>query len=85
MKRVRAVLIVIAILVVGLGFYRGWFAVSRPAPEAGSSTVNVNLAADPDKMKQDAHAIKDKATELTSGVMDDVKADGQVQRQREVK
>ena len=77
MKTLRAVLIVIAILVVGLGFYRGWFALSRPAPEAGSSTVNINLATDPDKMKQDAELVKDKATELTGGVTEDVKADGQ--------
>ena len=77
MKKLSAVLIAIAILVVGLGFYRGWFALSRPAPDAGSNKVNINLATDPDKMKQDAQAVKDKATELTGGVTDDVKADGQ--------
>jgi len=77
MKTIRAVLIITLILVVGLGFYRGWFALSRPAPEAGSSTVNINLATDTDKMKQDVHAMKDTATELTGGVTDDVKADGQ--------
>jgi hypothetical protein len=77
MRRLSVVLVAIAILVVGLGFYRGWFAVSRPAPDAGSSKVNINLAADPDKMKQDAETVKDKATELTGGVTEDVKADGQ--------
>ena len=77
MKKLSAVLIVIAILVVGLGFYRGWFALSRPAADAGSNKVNINLATDPDKMKQDAKLVTDKATELTGGVTDDVKADGQ--------
>ena len=77
MKKLGAVLIVIAILVVGLGFYRGWFALSRPASDAGSNTVNINLATDPDKMKQDAEMVTDKATELTGGVTEDVKADGQ--------
>ncbi len=77
MKRLSVVLITLAILVVGLGFYRGWFALSRPAPDAGSNKVNINLATDPDKMKQDAEAVKDKATELTGGVTEDVKADGQ--------
>ena len=77
MKRLGAVLAVLVILVVALGFYRGWFALSRPASDAGSNQVNINLAADPDKMKQDAQAVKDKATELTGGVTDDVKADGQ--------
>jgi hypothetical protein len=71
------VLIAIAIVVVGLGFYRSWFALSRPAADVGSNKVNINLATDPDKMKQDAQAVKDKATELTGGVTDDVTADGQ--------
>ena len=73
MKRLGAVLAAIAIIVVGLGFYRGWFAVSRSASDAESNKVNINLAADPDKMKQDAEMVKDKATELTGRV----KADGQ--------
>jgi cell division protein FtsX len=77
MRTFRAVLIVTAILVIGLGFYRGWFAVSRPAPDAGSNKVNINLATDPDKMKQDAQAVKDKATELTGGGREEVKTDGQ--------
>jgi cell division protein FtsX len=77
MRRLSVVLVVIAILVIGLGFYRGWFAVSRPASDVGSNKVNINLAADPEKMKQDAAIVKDKATELTGGVTDDVKADGQ--------
>ena len=77
MRRLSAVLIAVAILVVGLGFYRGWFTLSRPAADAGSNTVNINLAADPDKMKQDAETVKDKATELTGGVTEDFKADGQ--------
>jgi hypothetical protein len=76
-KTLGAVLIAIAILVVGVGFYRGWFALSRPVPDAGSNKVNINLATDPDKMKQDAKLVTDKATELTGGVTDDVKADGQ--------
>jgi hypothetical protein len=70
-------LIVITILVVGLGFYRGWFTLSRPAADAGSNKVNINLAADPDKIKQDAKMVTDKATALTSGVRKDTKADGQ--------
>ena len=77
MKKLSAVLIAIAILVVGLGFYRGWFAFSRPVPEAGSNQVNINLATDPDKMKQDAKLVTDKATERTGGVTEDDKADGQ--------
>jgi hypothetical protein len=76
-KKLSAVLIAIAILVVGVGFYRGWFAFSRPAPDAGSNNVNINLATDTDKMKLDAKMVRDEASELTGGVTDDVKADGQ--------
>jgi len=70
-------LIAITILVVGLGVYRGWFALSRPAADAGSNKVNINLSADTDKMKQDAKLVTDKATALTGGVRKDTKADGQ--------
>jgi hypothetical protein len=84
-KTLSAVLIAIAILVVGVGFYRGWFAFSQPIPDAGSNKVNINLATDPDKMKQDAKIVTDKATELTGVVTDDVKADGQAGDNREVK
>ena len=77
MKKLGAALLLVAILLVGLGFYRGWFALSSPAPEAGSNQVNINLATDTDKMKQDADIVTDRATELTGGVSDDDKADGQ--------
>ena len=55
------VLLVLAICVVGFGFYRGWFALSSPSPTAGSNEVNINLATDTDKMKEDAQTVKDKA------------------------
>jgi hypothetical protein len=77
MKKLGAALTLLAILVVGLGFYRGWFTLSSPAPESGSSKVNINLATDPDKMKQDVQTTKDKVAELTDGVSDDAKADDQ--------
>ena len=70
-------LVVIAILVIGLGFYRGWFALSRSVPGTGSNKVNINLAADPDKMKQDAEMVKDKAAGLTGGATEDVDTDSQ--------
>jgi hypothetical protein len=68
MKKPFAILIVLAICVVGFGFYRGWFALSSPSATAGSHEVNVNLATDTDKMKEDAQTVKDKAAELTANV-----------------
>ena len=64
MKR-GAVLTVLAIVIVALGFYRGWFALSSPASDAGSNKVKVSLTVDPDKVKQDAETVKEKTTELT--------------------
>jgi hypothetical protein len=78
-------LIAIAILVIGLGFYRGWFALSRSAPNASSNKVNINLAADPERMKQDAKMVKDKASELTGGAAEDDEADGPASERRESK
>ena len=40
-------LIAMAIVVVGMGFYRGWFAV---VPDTGGATASINLATDPDKI-----------------------------------
>lgn len=71
MRTILAVLFVLAICVVGFGFYRGWFALSSPSPPDGSNKVNVNLATDTDKIKDDAKAAKDKAVELTGNAEDD--------------
>jgi hypothetical protein len=64
MKRFCSLLIVLAFIVVGLGFYRGWFTVSG-GREAESQKVDVNLTVDPDKVKADAETVKDKVSELT--------------------
>ena len=64
MKRFRSWLMVLAIIVIGLGFYRGWFTMSG-GREPVSHKVDVNLTVDTDKVKADAETVKDKATELT--------------------
>jgi hypothetical protein len=64
MRRFRSWLIVLTIIVVGLGFYRGWFSVSG-GREAVSHKVDVNLSVDTDKVKADAESVKDKAKDLT--------------------
>lgn len=68
MKRLIAVLIVLAILFVGVGFYRGWFSLSKSDPDPGDNKVNVNLTVDGDKMQEDAAAVKKQAAELTENV-----------------
>ncbi len=68
MRKLITVVVVLAVCVVGFGFYRGWFALSSPSSVAGRNDVNVNLATDTDKMKADAETVKDKAAELTGNV-----------------
>ena len=80
MKRLRAVLIAMTILVVCLGFYRGWFAFSPSAPDTGSKKVSITLDANPDKMKEDAKIVTARARQLTGGVGNDAKADGQANK-----
>lgn len=66
MKRSLIIIpVVLLVLVVALGFYRGWFVLSNPSPAPGSSNVNVNLTVDPGQVEEDAQTVKDKATELT--------------------
>jgi len=62
------VLIVLVLCVVGLGFYRGWFAVSSHRGGAESNKVNINVTVDPDKVKEDAEKVKEKTAELTGKV-----------------
>jgi hypothetical protein len=76
--KVTAVLIVYAIIVIASGSCWICFALSKSSLAAGSNTGNGNVAADADKTKQDADMVTDNATELTGGVTDGVKADGQV-------
>jgi len=72
MKRLYAVVIVLALIVVGVGFYRGWFALSSSTADQGSNKVNVNLTVDPDKMKEDAEAVKGRTAALTGQAKDAV-------------
>ena len=76
MKRLFPVLTLLLILVIGLGFYRGWFALSRSAPDLGSHKVNVNLTVDRDKMQADAVSVKNQATQLAGKVSEEVKGSG---------
>lgn len=56
MKRFWLVITVLAIIVVALGFYRGWFTLTG-GREAESHNIDVKLSVDTDKVKHDAGAI----------------------------
>ena len=77
MKKLIPVVIVLALVVVGLGFYRGWFTLSSPDGDKASHKVNVNLTMDGDKIQEDARTVKNKAAELTGKVAEQVKGSGE--------
>lgn len=58
MKKFCKVLTVLVILVIGVGFYRGWFAVSG-SRESESQKVDVKLTVDTEKVKADTGLNKD--------------------------
>src|SRR4051812_43508567 len=65
MKRLCTALFVIAVLVIGLGFYRNWFTVTKAESAGGGSKVSYNLTVDEAKVKEDAQALKNKAAGLS--------------------
>lgn len=73
------VLVVLVLLVVGIGFYQGWFILSGNKGGDESNKVEIQLTVDPDKVKEDAKTVEAKARDLTgteaeqtpSGLFDD--------------
>lgn len=70
MNRPFITVLFVLLIVVALGFYRGWFTLSRRSPDAESNQVNINLTVDPDKVKADAETVKGKTLELTGRAKD---------------
>lgn len=68
MKTLFSILFVLALIVIGTGFYRGWFAGSSSDAVNGSNKVELNLTVDPDKINEDADAVKEKTRELSGKV-----------------
>ncbi len=68
--RFMKMLLVLAVCLTVLGFYRGWFSLSSHGRDAQSNKVNVSVTVDPDRMKEDAETLKEKTAELTGQVTD---------------
>ena len=73
MKTLIKVLVVLAICVAGLGFYRGWFSLSGSGRDADSNKVKVSLTVDPDKMNEDTEKVGEKTAELTDKAAEEAK------------
>jgi hypothetical protein len=63
MRSLIQLLLVLLICLVGIGFWLGWFSLSRPAPDKEGNKVNVNLSVDKDKMKSDVKKAEEKVKE----------------------
>jgi predicted negative regulator of RcsB-dependent stress response len=61
------VLFVLLVIVIAVGFYRGWFSFSSRSHDA-ENKVDVNLTVDRDKIQEDAESVKKKTSELTEKV-----------------
>jgi hypothetical protein len=58
MARFVGVLVILAALVAGIGFYRGWFTFGS---ESADGKTHINLTVDKDKVKSDVNAVEEKA------------------------
>jgi hypothetical protein len=61
MKRFLVVLVLIMIGIAGLGFYQGWFRLSK---DGADDKVNVTLTVDQDKFKDDTHRAEKQVQDL---------------------
>jgi hypothetical protein len=68
----KRALIVLAIVLLAAGFIRGWFALSGPHRVPESEKVDVNLTVDPQKIKEDAVDVKEKAIEFEGKVKEEL-------------
>ena len=72
----KKVLVVLVLVVVVVGYFRGWFVLTSHGRDE-SNKVGINLTVDPDKAKEDAGKLKDKTTEFGERATSTVKQDHQ--------
>lgn len=75
MKGFCSLLIVLAIIVGGVGYYRGWFTVSS-GREADGNQLDVSVKLNRDKVQADVDAIDARALELGRDAQQSVKQFG---------
>lgn len=53
----------LAVCLVGIGLYRGWFSMSTPSRDPQSDKVNISVSIDAGKVKADAEKVREKIAE----------------------
>jgi len=80
MRQIFTVILILAMVVLGLGFYRGWLSLSHSERSEESRKVDVNLTVDGDKLQKDVEAMKQSATETADKIKEGTpKLDDKVQ------
>src|SRR5688572_8604915 len=74
MKRLLIVLLLLAILVVGVGFYRGWFGFTS---ESADAKANVTFSVDRDKLEADGNSALKGAQDLGRQIKDKTAGPGE--------
>jgi len=64
--RFSSILIVLLLIAVGIGFYRGWMVLTSSVEGEEGNKVEVNLTLDPEKAQQDVKSIGERARDMTS-------------------
>ena len=64
MKKLMGVVLGLAIAMVVVGFFRGWFSLSKTAEE---TTTDIHLRIDRQRIKEDVDAARDKVDQLRAG------------------
>ena len=68
MSGVNTFLLMVLLILAVVGLSRGWFSVTG-GREPGNNKVDVNFVMDPDKVKTDMEAVKEKAEHFTGATI----------------
>jgi predicted negative regulator of RcsB-dependent stress response len=71
MKRLLIVLVLVVAVVVGLGFYQGWFRYSTAGTDG---KVNIPISVDREKIEQDKEKVKEKVQDLEQKIKEKTQA-----------
>lgn len=72
MTKLIGTLVIIAVCIAALGFYRGWFSVTQTDTGPLSEKIELGLTVDPEKARNDVQIVKDEVADIgkwpTTGV-----------------
>jgi hypothetical protein len=74
MRSFVRLLIVLVVILIGVGLFRGWFGFSRSAPDQEGSKVEVKMSVDKGKIKSDVGKAEEKVKEEVRELEEKVKA-----------